>query len=61
MIDRLINFLKDSKAELKRVTWPTRQETTKYTMTVIIVSAAVAIFLGSLDYLFQYFLNRFIL
>lgn len=61
MINHITTFLKESRIELKKVTWPTREETIRYTMTVILISAAVAFFLGGLDYVFQYILNTFIL
>lgn len=61
MLDRITTFLKEARVELRKVTWPTRQEIIQYTMTVIVISAAVALFLGGLDYIFQFILNRFIL
>lgn len=61
MFNRIVTFIKEAKVELKKVTWPTRQETIHHTMTVIIISAALAVFLGGLDYLFQFILNRFVL
>lgn len=61
MLERLTTFLKESRVELKKVTWPTRQETIRYTATVIVLSLAVALFLGGLDYLLQWILNNFIL
>ena len=36
-------------AELRRVTWPTREETMRLTLMVIAVSAAVGVFLGLVD------------
>lgn len=36
-------------SELRRVTWPTRQETMRLTLMVIAVSAAVGVFLGFMD------------
>ena len=54
-------FLKEARQELKKVSWPSRQETIKYTLIVIGVSLAVAIFLGGLDFLFTWALQRFIL
>jgi preprotein translocase subunit SecE len=36
-------------SELKRVTWPTRQETMRLSIMVISVSAAVGVFLGIID------------
>jgi len=39
-------------SELKKVTWPTRAETVKLTVAVIIISVAVGLFVGGLDILF---------
>lgn len=50
--NKAINYLKTSKTELKKVVWPTKKETTNYTLLVIGISLAVAIFLGVLDYIF---------
>ncbi len=61
MLNRIITFLKEARIELKKVTWPTREDTIRYTLTVIVISGAVALFLGGLDYLFQYILNTFVL
>ncbi|HBC58828.1 preprotein translocase subunit SecE [Candidatus Azambacteria bacterium RIFCSPHIGHO2_01_46_10] len=61
MIDKIINFLKEVNSELKKVNWPTREETIKYTGIVIAASLAVAFFLGGLNYLFTYLLSRFVL
>ncbi len=55
-----IEFLKEVRIELKRVTWPTRKQTVKYTFIVIGFSVAVAAFLGGLDFLFTWLLDRFI-
>lgn len=55
----IISFFKDVKLELKKVNWPTRKETVKYTLIVIGASAAVALFLGGLDFIFSYLLNKF--
>jgi len=60
-LQRIINFLKEVKVELKKVNWPTRQETTKYTLIVIGVSLIVAIFLGGLDFIFTWLINKFII
>ena len=51
---KVISFLKEVRIEMKKVNWPTKEETTKFTLIVIGVSAAVALFLGSLDYIFRF-------
>jgi len=61
MPNKLTQFLKEVRQELKKVSWPSRQETIKYTLIVVGVSVAVAIFLGGLDFLFVWALNKFIL
>ena len=54
---KLVNYVKSSFEEMKKVTWPTKKETYNYTLLVIGVSLAVAIFLGALDYLFAWVLG----
>ncbi|MFH1656555.1 MAG: preprotein translocase subunit SecE [Candidatus Nealsonbacteria bacterium] len=58
---KLIPFLKEVRMEIKKINWPTRKETIKYTLIVIGVSAVVAIFLGSVDYILSLLLNKFVL
>lgn len=58
---RIARFLKEVKQELKKVTWPTRQEAINHTLIVIGASLVVAAFLGGLDFLFSFLLNKFIL
>lgn len=42
-------YLKGVKAELKKVTWPTKPETVKLTAVVIAVCAAFAVFFWLID------------
>lgn len=44
-------FLKEVRIELAKVVWPSRTETIKYTLTVIVFSLATALILGAFDYL----------
>lgn len=60
-MNKIIQFLKEAKAELAKVNWPTKEKTINYTLAVIGVSVAMAIFLGGLDYFFGYLLKIFIL
>jgi len=57
---KVANFLKEVKSEIKKVNWPTKKETVRYTLIVILVSIVVAIFLGGLDFVFTLILNKFI-
>jgi preprotein translocase subunit SecE len=45
-------YLKETRIELKKVTWPTKQETVKLTTVVIAMSSIVALFIGGLDIMF---------
>lgn len=59
--NKIATFLKEVKLEMKKVNWPSKQETIKYTLIVIGVSIVVAAFLGTLDYIFVILLEKFIL
>jgi len=59
--NKIVDFFKEVGLEIKKINWPSRQETIRYTLIVIGVSLAVALFLGGLDTLFQYLLNMFLL
>lgn len=56
-MNKVTQFLREAKAELLKVNWPTKKQTTTYTIAVIGVSIVVAAFLGSLDYFFNYLLK----
>lgn len=49
----IVTFVKEAKDELKKVTWPTRQTTIRYTIIVIVASLSVGLLIGGIDYLFQ--------
>ncbi len=53
-------FLKEVRQEVKKVTWPTKQETMRYSLMVIIASLIVAIYLGGVDYLVTKILDYFV-
>ena len=57
----IFNFIVDAKAELLKVNWPTKKQTINYTLIIIGVSLAVALFLGGLDYIFGTILKNFII
>lgn len=48
---KVIDFFKEVKEELVKVVWPSREQTIRYTVLVILVAVAVGLFLGGLDYL----------
>jgi len=51
-MEKIINYLKASIEEMKKVAWPTKKETYNYTILVIAISIGVALFLGLLDLIF---------
>jgi len=51
ILNKLIKFIKESKVELGKVTWPTRKQAIRYTLIVIGISIITAIVLGSLDFI----------
>jgi preprotein translocase subunit SecE len=48
----VIKYLKETRAELKKVNWPSRQEATNLTLIVIAVTTFMALLLGLIDYIF---------
>lgn len=53
----LTQYLKDTKGEMKHVSWPTRTQMIVFTTVVIAVSVFTAAFLGLFDYIFTTILN----
>ncbi len=60
MIAKFKLFLQESKQELNRVNWPSRQETVKLTIIVVVISLGISFFLGMLDALFTFLLKLYI-
>ncbi|OGZ08104.1 MAG: preprotein translocase subunit SecE [Candidatus Lloydbacteria bacterium RIFCSPLOWO2_01_FULL_50_20] len=55
-----INYLRETRGELRHVTWPTKNQTINYTIIVVLISIGTGLFLGLLDYLFAQGLQFFI-
>ena len=49
MIERIRLFLSETRTELKKVTWPTREELRESTYVVIVSTFIVTIFVGVVD------------
>lgn len=49
MIKKIIGYIKEAREELKKVTWPDRDEVTSFTMVVIVSVVVVSIFLWLVD------------
>ena len=55
-----IDYLRDTRGELRHVSWPSRKQTINYTIIVLIISIGTGLFLGLLDFLFSSGLKNFI-
>ncbi len=49
----IVKYLKETRAELRKVSWPSREEAINLTAIVVAVTTAMAVFLGVVDYLFS--------
>ena len=49
MYTRAVQFLREVKIELKKVTWPTRKQTLGSTAVVIVLVMIISVFLGLVD------------
>lgn len=58
---KIIDYIKDTKGELKHVAWPTKKQTMWFTVVVIVVSLLTAFFLGFFDFIFSLGLENFII
>jgi preprotein translocase SecE subunit len=57
---KLTDYIKDTRAEMKHVSWPTRSQAIVYTLLVIGVTVATGLLLALFDYGFTYILRTFI-
>lgn len=49
MFEKIKTFVKEVSVELKKVSWPTRQQTVSATVVVIVITIIVSFFLGIVD------------
>lgn len=59
-MNKIINYIKETKEEMKNVKWPTRNQTVNFTIAVILVSVLIAYYLGFFDYVFKTGLEQII-
>lgn len=50
---RLTTYFKETRAEMKHVSWPTRKQAILYTVVVIIISLGTSAYLGFFDFVFS--------
>jgi preprotein translocase SecE subunit len=49
----ITEYIKETKAEMSHVNWPTKKQTIAFSVAVVIVSIVTAIALGAFDYIFN--------
>lgn len=52
-ISRVVGFLRDVRAEVRRVSWPTWPELKKATTVIVIFVAVLGLVIGWMDWLLQ--------
>ncbi|NMB25564.1 MAG: preprotein translocase subunit SecE [Firmicutes bacterium] len=52
LMERVGRFLREVRAELRKVVWPNRKELTTYTVVVIVTVAVVSVFISLVDITF---------
>lgn len=57
----IVSYFAASRAELTKVTWPTRKQTARLTVLVIIFSIIMAIILGAFDLMFSTLVQKVII
>lgn len=54
---KIITFLKEARAELKKVNWPTRKELLDSTKVVLFSAVLLTAFIGLVDYILSKLIN----
>ncbi len=58
MLEKIKTFLSETKAEMRKVTWPTRDELIGSTKIVIIATFVVTLFIGIVDQILSLIIRR---
>lgn len=61
IVAKTASFLRESKLEISKVNWPSREQTIKHTIAVVLFSVGVALILGAFDFGFTKALQQFLL
>jgi preprotein translocase subunit SecE len=57
---KITEYIKETRAEMAHVTWPSRKQAIAYAVAVVLVSFGVAAFLGLFDFIFARLLTLFV-
>jgi preprotein translocase subunit SecE len=58
MIEKIKRFFSETRAEMRKVTWPTRDELKESTKIVIVATFVVTIFIGIIDQVLSLLVKR---
>lgn len=58
---KILDYINETRAEMRHVNWPTRKQTASFTVLVIAFSLGVAFFLGFFDFIFTFTLEKFLI
>ncbi|MDP3962347.1 MAG: preprotein translocase subunit SecE [bacterium] len=57
---KITEYIKETRAEMAHVSWPTRKQAVSYAVAVIVVSILTALFLSFFDLIFNKLLTLFV-
>ncbi|MFA5791695.1 MAG: preprotein translocase subunit SecE [Candidatus Paceibacterota bacterium] len=60
-MSKITEYFKETKTELKHVIWPSKKQTTYFTLIVIILSVVISYYLGIFDFIFSQILQKIII
>lgn len=61
LVEKIKNYFLGAYAEMKKVSWPTKKQTTNYSWLVIGLSVGVALLFAVLDYVFNLGIEQIII
>ena len=59
-MDKVLDYVRESRAELKKVAWPTKQQLWYSTLIVIVVTVERCVYLGLVDLILTGVFSKFI-
>lgn len=57
-MEKVLDFIRESKAELKKVSWPTKKQVWYSTLVVVVLTGVVGAYLGLVDILLTGIFSR---
>jgi len=60
VVKNIKQYIVEVKSEAKKVSWPSKKTAIRDSFIVVAVSLATAAFLGGIDYLLSYLIDKFV-